>query len=129
MEEGVKKGYPIWSLLVIMTLLAVWLAIPRRWSFSVMDQYSMMWFFLIHQVALWTLMFGLAWILLCKRRLVLYLLLCVLMVLWVPQAVFTAELQFTGTSVTWRLLESVGLAEIYSEFVTLTFLRFGYGHI
>ncbi len=25
-----KRGYSIWSLLVIMTMLAVWLAVPRR---------------------------------------------------------------------------------------------------
>ncbi len=29
-SKAAKKGYSIWSLMVIMTLLAVWLAIPRR---------------------------------------------------------------------------------------------------
>ncbi len=54
MEEGVKvkRGYSIWSLLVLTTLIAVVLAIPRRIASG---RVLFSFFILSHQVSLWLL--------------------------------------------------------------------------
>lgn len=66
MEAGVKsKGYSIWSLMVIMTLLAVWLAVPRRWEF---ERRYLELFIVFHQLMLWLLVGSLIWNVTGRKR-------------------------------------------------------------
>ncbi len=57
MEEGVKaeRRYSIWALLVIMTLLAVWLALLKQWKTNGLSAYQMAVCFTCHQLWLWIL--------------------------------------------------------------------------
>lgn len=56
MEERVnKKGYSIWSLLVVMTLLAVWLAVPRTLSIGKLPEIFLVFFIVLHQITFWVL--------------------------------------------------------------------------
>ncbi len=50
-----KRGYSIWSLLVIMTLLAVWMAIPRTVSLGKWPESVLVFFIVFHQLTLWSL--------------------------------------------------------------------------
>lgn len=126
-----KNGYSIWSLLVIMTLLAVLLAIPKP---KLADFEPMTRIFLVacHQVALWVLFGRLLWMLLGKRRSVLILELIVVVVVWGPLFGALTEDVLGGNGshpIVNALLTPFGLYDAYGALYDWIFRTFGYGSI
>ena len=124
-----KRGYSIWSLLVIMTLLAVLLAIPKPTSANIGALLHAI-FVGCHQVALWVLFGTLVWMILGKRRSVLFVECLVLVVVWGPLfAVIAEDLISDRHTVVRGTLETFGLFDAYGKMYEWIFKTFGYGSI
>jgi hypothetical protein len=67
MTETAKKGFSTWSLLVIVSLLAVWLAISRREAPEPRAENVDWLLYYSYQAGFWCLIFGLFWIVAGKR--------------------------------------------------------------
>ena len=125
-----NRGYSIWSLLVIMTLLAVLLVIPKPTSANLGGAIHAL-FVGCHQVALWLLAGTLAWMILGKRRSVLVIECLVLVLVWGPLFAIIAEELISGSSqgVVRGTLKAVGLFDGYGAMYDWIFRTFGYGPI
>lgn len=142
MEEGVtnsteaaevsesKRGYSIWSLLVIMTLLAVLLAIPKPTSASIGGLFYAL-FVGCHQIALWILFGTLVWMILGKRRSVIVIECLVLLIVWGPLFGIIAEdlIYARRDGFVRGGLKLFGLFDAYGQLYDWIFRTFGYGHI
>ena len=124
-----KRGYSIWSLLVIMTLLAVVLAIPKSTLVDFSPVIRAL-FMGCHQFALWVLVGTLIWMLLGKRRVVLLLESIVFVVVWGPLFAVVMENLIGGNHrITRTALESLGLFDHYGQLYTWISSTFGYGSL
>lgn len=124
-----KGGFSIWSLLVIMKLLAVWMAVPRRITAPHMPLSAML-FFLCHQMTFWWLIAAAAWLLLGKRKWVTLTFGALIVLVWTPITMVVVEMAFTGNQVNTlgeRLVRSTGLGEEYSFVFRSIFTGLGYG--
>lgn len=122
-----KKGYSIWSLLVIITLLAVWMAIPRRIT---SESLGIPLFFLCHQLALWVLIGVSLWLVLGRRIWVLLIVVAVIVLMWTPITMAVVESALTGNRVNTlgeRLVNSIGLRDYYDFVVRSIYIGLGYG--
>lgn len=123
------KGYSIWSLMVLTTLLAVVLAMPKRvldssWPGAIRALYVG-----CHQVAIWVLVGTLIWMLLGKRRIVLGIEIVVVLIVWGPLFLAVAE-NLSGShknAILRGALEPFGLFDAYGKFYEWMFQAFGYG--
>ncbi len=129
MEEGVKKSYSIWSLLVIMTLLAVLLSLPKPTNSCGPMIHALL--AGSHQVALWVLFGRLIWMLTGKRRSVLIAESIVAIVVWGPLFIAIAEDVLGGGmgkhTVVRTVLSPLGLYDAYGQLYQWIFKTFGYG--
>ena len=128
MEAGVtKKSYSIWSVLVIMTLLAVWFAIPRRTTaehFNLASQY----FFVLHQVTLWMIIGVLCWLLSGRRKLVAIAFGIAIVVVWTPIFWTLCEIAYSGkVGASVAFMDYIGLTAIYTRIYDTIGWAFGYG--
>lgn len=135
MEEGLKakKGYSIWSLFMIMTLLAVWLALPRhfsQWTIAgVNPTFFSMCCTLCHLALLWLLLGTLFWMLAGMRRLVVYFVAMAALLFWTPIVLAFIEGLFTDAGDHPRLravMSAVGLYQGYIDFYDKLYGWFGY---
>ena len=129
MEAGVtKKSYSIWSLLVIVTLLAVWLAVPRAWNLPGVDNIQEEFFFLCHQVVLWCTVFVFIWLSLGRRRLVLWLCMGLLVLAWGPLCLWLMEavIRDRYDGVVDQALHGSGLYDPYSTLYGTLHENLGY---
>ena len=127
MEEGVnaKGSYSIWSLMLIMTVLAVWLGIPRQ---SVNGRtYGAALFFTSHQIAGWILVSKFIWAVTGKRRIVFGILMAVVLVAWLPALLVTVTEPFSGDLFVQNVLARVGVIKAYAAFYDCLDRLFGYG--
>lgn len=124
-----KKGYSIWSLMVIMTLLAVLLALPK----PTRAYGPLLHVFLAasHQIALWGLFGRMIWMLLGKRRSVLIFEAILVVIVWGPLFAIIAEDVISGSrqGVVRGVLKAVGLFDGYGAMYQWIFRTFGYGPI
>ncbi len=123
-----KQGYSIWSLLVITTLLAILLAMPK----PTRDFGPVLHIFLSasHQVALWVLCGRLIWMLLGKRRSVLIIESIVVLIVWGPLFAAITEDVLGGRNnhaLVRTVLGTLGLYDAYGELYEWIFKTFGYG--
>ncbi len=133
MSEASKKGYSIWSLLVIMTFLAVWLAVPRnfsRWTISGMNPtFFSMCCTLCHLALLWLLVGVVVWRLTGKRRYVLYLESTLAILFWLPILLAFVEGMFTDAGdhpMLRTMMSGLGLYQGYIDFYDKLYGWFGY---
>jgi hypothetical protein len=117
-----KKSYSIWSLLVIMTLLAV-LASPfpsavcRAFYHPVTLEY-----FVTHQLIVWTAIATTVWILTRRRLLVACLLFTLMAITWCPIAL---EAYVDSTAI-YPILNRCGVGWLYLDFYTYLRFKFEY---
>lgn len=128
-----KKGCSIWSLLVIMTLLAVWLALPRQFSQLNFAGISPVRFSLVcalyHHGLLWILVGMLITNITGKLRLLLYLWYAIVLVYWGPlfAAFIEGNLNPTGDHPLLRTaMSSIRLYDVFVNVYVLVYERFGY---
>lgn len=128
-----KKGYSIWSLLVIMTLLAVWLAMPRhfsRWTIAGLDPtFFSMCCTLCHLASLWLLLGNLVWLLAGRSRLVLSIGTVVALLFWGPIVLAFLEGLCTDAGDHPRLraaMSALGLYQGYVDFYDRLYGWLGY---
>ena len=138
MEEGVidskdtaeasvkKKGYSIWSLMVIMTLVAVWLAVPRNLSNGIWRVWFLDLFIAAHQIVLWSMIASLIWIVSGKRRGVAYLLTVVVVLAWAPLLIVSLERACLHTNYALGLMYRIGLMQGLGVFYDSVTHGFGY---
>ncbi len=125
-SKAAKKGYSIWSLMVIMTLLAVWLAIPRRATirdFNLPGQY----FFVFHQVTLWTIVGAAIWLLSGCRKLVAVAFGIAILIVWTPIFWTLSEIALTGkVGASVAFMDYIGLTKVYTRIYDTIGWAFGY---
>lgn len=122
------KGCSIWSLLVIMTLLAVWMAIPRRIT---SHAYPVHVFFIGHQIALWLVVGIGLWLVLGKRTLLLVTILAAIVIVWLPIGLSVIETALTGTvgnTKCEQFVRYLGLHGFYTFVYRGLFTGLGYGN-
>lgn len=129
MEERGKsnRGYSIWSLLLIMTLLAIVLAIPRQ---SIQPSFGRdnATFLLCHQLLLWSLGAVCVWLMTGKRSSVRLVVAATVLVVWLPLMSALLEDAITGNATTtWSVLTAIGLSEGYGMFYQAIYRMGGYG--
>lgn len=122
-----KDRYSIWSLLVVMTLLAVWLAVPRRISVGQWPDFLLLMFVMVHQLALWVIVAYVLWVVSSKRRFVLYALATLIFVLWAPIVGMICEQELLGSDYIRAWLYRSGLHYLLGPFYNAIFEAFGYG--
>lgn len=98
-----RRGNSIWSMLVIMTLLAVWLAVPRHSALFAAQSNSGAFYWMAHQLLLWMALAVTIWLLLGKRRILMYAFATVFGVAWTPLAICLLEGTISATEVSERL--------------------------
>ncbi len=121
-----KKGYSIWSLLVIMTLLALWLAVPRTLSNGILPVWFSELFIAAHQIVLWSMISGLIWFASGKSRSIAYLLTGVVVLPWAPLLIVSLERGCFDTAYALGLMNRLGLMQVLGAFYDLVSHGFGY---
>lgn len=125
-----QKGFSIWSLMLIMTLLAVWLAVPRHSEcFDIDVDNNSLLLFCLHQVFLWSTIAALVW-LLTKRRVILAVEIAILLIVWGPLLAALFEDQVLGAyNHPWvaALLWNLGVREEYNALMLYIYEQLGYG--
>ena len=121
-----KKGYSIWSLLVIMTLIAVWLAIPTTLSLGKWPDTVLGFFILFHQITLWTLIASIIWLFTGRRRVVLYLLTGIITVFWGPFVLVAFERCLFKSEYVAGLLVRTGLSDVLDPVYSAIYEVFSY---
>ncbi len=125
--SAANKGYSIWTLLVIMTLLAVALAIPRQSEQPKFGPANAT-FLLCHQLVLWSLGAVLIWLTTGKRSSVCIVVAATIAVVWLPLMSALFENALTGNATrTWSTLDAVGLYDGYGMFYRTIYRICGYG--
>ena len=127
MEEGVKmKGYSIWSLLLIMTLLAVWMAVPRKLSSGQWSAFVLDFFFLLHQLSLWSLASSMIWLITAKRYDVLFVCAGATLLFWGPLLFMLIERRLFGSEIVELLVNGSGWGYVVEPFYRAVARGFGY---
>lgn len=117
-------GLSIWSTIVFMSLLAVWIVIPRQYSRATFLTHHFFW----HQLALWSLVSTFVWACTGRRRSVLYLVLITLVILWLPLLSNLTEQSMTGrTRMTYSTLKALGIERAHGFFYKTLYELFRYG--
>ncbi len=118
------NGLSIWSTIVFMSLLAVWIAIPRQYSRGTFLTYH----FFGHQIALWSLVGTFTWAFTGRRRSVFYLVLATIVIFWLPLLSNLTEQLLTGrTRMTYSTLHAMGIERAYGNFYKSLYELFRYG--
>lgn len=132
MEEGVraKKGYSIWSLLVITGLIAVWTVVPSWINLEAVRDNLNDLFFIGHQLVLWIACSVLIWIACQKRKVVAFICFLIIATAWGPAVVALGEemsnVGYVAPNRTYEALAKVGLANHYQSFYSAMSRIFGY---
>lgn len=121
-----KGGYSIWSLLVIMTLLAVWMAIPRTLSLGKWPDTVLVFFILFHQITLWALIASVIWLVTGRRRVVLYLLTGIITIFWGPFMLVAVERSLFKSEHVSAFLVRTGLADVLDPLHSAIYEVFNY---
>ncbi len=101
--------------MVIMTLLALWFAMPKAWNASgpnILDGS----YLAFHQIFLWSLVGSLIWLASGKRVDVFCFMLCTLTLFWAPLLAYLLEVSLFRTAYTARFGRLIGVIELYAHF-------------
>lgn len=117
-----KRGYSIWSLLVIITLVAVLVSpFPRTVCRKFYHPTSLE-YFVTHQLIIWTSIAIAVWMLAGRRLWIAYLLVALMTLLWTPIALEA----YTNSTLHYPLLQRCGVRWLYNDFYRELRVRLNY---